>query len=197
MRLNRTELLNAIKFLKPAILTGSTGSMSCLHVKIDEGKAILTAGNGFVGKRVLLLEPAQLDLIEEPEEPKHYEFMIPRSTLEGFETICQKHKARFKDSPDQTLQIVDITPHFLESHKDKLEYFQPVESFPDLNGYFIGSGPIPATELLLQSEYAIDALKEFKGRVRMMLTGNSGHVQLSNFDESYQAFFMVMRQDKQ
>ena len=150
MQLDRSKLIKAIKFLKPAIskadeaeqkISDKIKALTYIHVRIDEGKCIMTAADGHMGKRVILERSPQL-LLEPTEQDPDQEFLIPRATIEAFETLCQKHKARFEKLAkiDHSLKFVDIFSDSLESHKNVITYEQPVGiRFPDIDGFFFAN----------------------------------------------------------
>ena len=146
MQLDRSQFLKAVKFLKPAILvTEGTEPMTNVHVKIVADRCQLTAANGVCGKRVTLVTPAQIAFDETEKPDDDQEFMIDKATLESFETLCQKHKAIFERAAkaDQTLKLIDIFSNVLESHKDRLNYIQPLGTFKDIGSFFFLRMPEP------------------------------------------------------
>lgn len=204
MQLDRSELLKAIKFLKPAIskadqseqnVSDQIKALTHVRVKIEDDVCTMTASDGYCGKRVILNKPPQLLLEGEPEKPENIQCLIPRATLEAFETLCQKHKSKFEklSKIDHSLKMVDIYPDALESHKDRLEYSQPVGiHFPDLDQLFFASGA-PVQDIKVNPLIVIDALKEFHGSVEITFSGANRPVHIKTEDLTFQAFFLPVK----
>ena len=78
--------------------------------------------------------------------------MIPKGTLESFETLMNKHKKKCKKlaKNDPTHLYIDITNEELESHGVVLRYPQPIYDFKDLETLFQKKqAPITDVNLLL------------------------------------------------
>ena len=202
MLLDRSEMIKAIKFLKPAILKADESeqntsdkikALTHVHVKIEGDFCTMTAGDGYCGKRVILNHPSQL-MLDEEKENEDGQFLIPRATLEAFETLCSKHKAKLEKSSriDHSLKFIDIFPDALESHKDRIEYNQPVGVvYPEIDRFF-HTGADPVEHLDANACVAIDALKEFTGNIQITFSGEDGPVYIQTEDMMFQAFFMVI-----
>ena len=204
MQLNRSELIKAIKFLKPAIskadeleqqVSDKIKALTHVHVKIDGDVCQLTAADGHCGKRVLLNRPTQLELEGDGPEIEDGEFLIPRATLEAYETLLIKHKSRFEKSAriDHSLKLIDIFSDSLESHKDKIEYLQPVGvHFPEIDQLFFANAE-PVQNIKINYMTAIDALKEFNDHVEVTFSGENGAIYIATEDKTYQAFFLPVQ----
>ena len=205
MQLDRSDLIRKIKFLKPAIskadeqeqnVSDKIKALTHVHVKIDGDVCTMTAADTHCGKRVILNKPPQLLLEGEEKTEPYQEFLIPRSTFEAFQTLCEKHKARFEklSKIDHSLKVIDIFSDVLESHKDRLEYLQPVGvTFPNLDTLFFANGS-PVQDIKINSLTVIDALKEFNNHVEVTFSGQNGPVYMCTEDKTYQAFFMPVSQ---
>jgi hypothetical protein len=201
MQLDRSVLLKAIKFLKPAISkadeeeqkhSDKIKALTHVHVRIDAGKCIMTAGDGTCGKRVHLKRPSQLVLVGKEEKTPDQEYLIPRATIEAFETLCQKHKAKFEKSAkiDHSLKLIDIFDTSLESHKNVIRYEQPIGlEYPDLDQFFFANKE-PVTDIKFSSGVVIDCLKEFGCHVEISFAGQREAVYICNDGAEYEAFFM-------
>jgi len=206
MLLDRSEMIKAIKFLKPAILKADESeqdtsekirALTHVHVKIEGDVCTMTAGDGHCGKRVILNHLAQLMLETEEKEIHDGNFLIPRATLEAFETLCSKHKAKLEKSSriDHSLKFIDIFPDALESHKDRIEYNQPVGVvYPEIDRFF-HTGADPVEHLNVNAGVVIDALKEFTCNIQITFSGEDGPVYIQTEDMTFQAFFMVQKRE--
>lgn len=192
MKLSREDFIKAARFVLPAVKDSEqqTDPLGFVNVNIEGGVCQLTTGNGFVAKRAVLTRVAQLEIDGAPQD-ETATFMIPKATLEGFLTICAKHKARFDKSTDATLKLVEIGSTELESHTDVIQYDQPVFSYPDLSTVFEVTGE-PTKEMIFDADSITKALKGFTGHVESMLCGDS--VYLSQDDMMFQAVFMLVGQ---
>lgn len=195
MQLYREEFLKAIKFLKPAILTDDRPDpLTCLHVKIDATTCVLTAGNYYIGKRVTLTSPMIPEDIEKSGSPQEYaDFLIPLSTLLSFETLCLKHKAKFKDTTDLSLKLIDIFKDRLESFKDFITYQQPITPpFPNLFKFFSLeiSNMAVVGKIRWKHDLMIDAMKEFDEVVEVYFNGETGHIYFKTESTNQEAFLM-------
>ena len=192
MQIDREQFLKAVKFLKPAMLISDyPDAKNYLHVKIEGDNCQLTTSDGHCGKRVTLTRCMQLAIDEdEPLDPDQG-YLIDKATLEGFETICQKHKTKFakKSKSDQSLRLIDISSQILESHEDALSYYQSKLTFPEIDEYFEAKTS-PVKSLKISPPIAIDVLKEFPGVVQMFFNGEEEAIYIRSHDITYQAFFM-------
>lgn len=206
MKVDREQFLKAVKFIKSAILvTDRLEPLGFVHVRIDEGKAILTAADHCVVKRVTLLEPAQMEVGDAKPFEKvemngvditgailRQKFMIHKPTLEAFETLCSKHKQKFKDSADQTLKLIEIGPTELVSHRDSIQYEQPAISYPlQKVEDFLHVVPEPVEETGVFADVILTAFKEFNDKAALSVTfsGPAGAVYIEQGDGEYQAAF--------
>ena len=198
MKLDRTELLKAIKFLKPAIMESEEpNALEYVHVKTIGERCQLTAGNKHCGKRATLFTPQQLTF-DEKEELEDMEFMIDKPILEAYEKLLSKHKTAFSKAvkTDNTLNYIRISPFMLESHKDTLRYNQPKFSYPDLDKFFV-EGNYETNDFTLDPVIAIDAMKEFVGDVQISFAEHReypGHIErvyMQSKSGEYQAFFLA------
>ncbi len=198
MKIDREQLLKAIKFLKPAIYQGENDDpMNFVHVSIDGDNCQLTACNGKIGKRVILTRSLQQDIEDDQEDNDALEYLIDKATLESFETLCQKHKAKIKPAAkDQTLKLIRISSHTLTSFSDRIIYRQPACTFPDIDKYF-QSGVSSVDYLHINSTYLIDALKEFNDVIEVKMSGTDGPIYMKSDDLTYQAFFLPVKQGKE
>jgi hypothetical protein len=195
MKLDRSEFIKAAEFIKHAILiSDEPDKLNFVHVEIIGERCQLTAANGHCGKRVTLFRPAQLS-IEETETPDpDQEYMIDRPTLLGYVELCKKHRTEFehKAKRDHTLRYIDIGAQALETHKDVLNYQQPTFEYPELDAYFVGSGT-EVSEMKIDPELAIKALKEFPGTVSVSFSGAGGPIVMGSREGEYQAFFLPIK----
>jgi hypothetical protein len=195
MKLDREQFIKASEFIKHAILiSDQPDPKNYVHVKIMGERCQLTAADGHCGKRVTLFRPAQLS-IEETEKPDpDQEYLIDRATLLGFVELCKKHKAEFKEKAkrDHTLRYIDIGASALETHKDVLSYQQPACEFPVIDTFFVGSGT-EVSEMKINPELAIKALKEFPGNVSVSFSGSGGPISMESNDGEYQAFYLPIK----
>lgn len=196
-KLDRQELLKAISFLKPAIMESKQpNSLEYVHVKTMGEECQLTAANGFLGKRLTLLKPQQLEF-EEPVSQKDMKFMIDKPILEAYEKLLQKHKTAFSKAvkSDHTLNYIDISPEVLGSHKDIFRYNQTKFTYPDIDKFFV-EGKFKLDHLRFNPEFVIDTLKGFPGIVHVSFEEHEKHpnipqrVYMQIETGEYQAFFM-------
>ena len=194
MKIDREQLIKAIKFLKHAILvTDRHEPLGFLHVRIDEGKAILTAADHYVAKRVTLIEPQQIEVDGPAKTDPNGQFMISKATLEAFETLCSKHKQKFRDSSDPSNKIIEISADELVSHKDTIHYEQPAYSYPleKVDDIFNRPGQ-PVGKLTIFPDVVLSAFKDFNQKTPLIVSfsGQSGAVYIEQDD--YQAAFLPM-----
>ncbi|NIA29476.1 MAG: hypothetical protein GWP06_06135 [Actinobacteria bacterium] len=152
----------------------------------------MTAYDGYCGKRVVLEKPQQLEIEPKWEENEDGEFLINRETAEAFEILCTKHKAKFEkvSRRDHSLRLIEIGPFSLDSHKDTLNYLQPVGiHFPNIDPLFFASKK-PVQNITFNSMRVLDAMKEFNNHVDVSFSGENGPVYVCTEDLTYQAFFM-------
>lgn len=192
MKIDREELIRAIKFIKPAILmTEQEDTRNYVHVKIEAGKMQLTACNGYCGKRAILVQSTQIDFMEQQEE-REGEFLINKPTLESFETLCTKHKAIFEKAAkaDASLKLVEIKDNELISCRDSISYNQPIGHYPDIDRFF-QYNRASTDRLLVDPKIMLDIFKEFgHGAVEINFSGEIDPVYVQQGDLTYQAFFM-------
>lgn len=205
MKLNRKEVIEAIGFLKPAITTTERVELgNHMQVQFDDGKAIFSALDIYIGKRVTLVEAVLPEKIEtkvllsgadgmEHDITKLLDtFLIPKATVEAFETLCKKHKAKLKKAAerDPEMGIIEITANELISYTDTIEYKQPIGlGFIKLDDFLTDSKQAKA-EFYANSGMLADVLKGFnKGKpVEFDLLGDNGPIYLHQNDQKYEAF---------
>jgi len=202
MILDRLELLKAIGFLKHAISDKEeSNGYNCLHVRFEKDKFILTAGNGFVTKKAILMRPitteemSRDDLDREKEDVKESpRFMIPLSTLSSFEKLISNHKKKAKKLAKnvQSFLYVEVEKNCLESFGVEIQYKQPAFQFLDFEGQFqIQQGAVVGS--FINSKWMESAVKGFDGStpVSVTYTGNKKPI---HFYQDSTEFEAIMNQ---
>lgn len=172
MQLERNEFLKAFNFLKPVMGSDKNAEdyRNYVHVRIDGVICTMTALNFRCGKRITLEKPdipidIEADQIESNTDiAEQYDFLINRSNLESFATLCQKHKAKLEKAArkDLTLKFIEIFPNRLESHKTTIRYMQPIGVvFPDKTSYFHTEIFSPE-KIQLDTDHMIDVMRGFE-----------------------------------
>lgn len=123
MRINRKEMIRAIKFLLPAIgQNESRRNLMHLHVKKEGSKVVMTGADAFRIKRVK---------ISLPEGTKRFQpFLVPRQMLVLFRQMCiqEKHHDR-----------VVVTRSELSVDTHGIKYKQPKLVYPEIDDLMTGN----------------------------------------------------------
>lgn len=116
MILKRSDFLQAVKFLKPAIGESEyRKSITVLNVELDTNGLIrLTGADAIMIKRVK---------IEMVKKSRFSSFSIPKNVLCVFEKICKL---------DKNIAVIELGKSVLKCGKFKLGYEQPTTEFPNL-----------------------------------------------------------------
>lgn len=140
MFLDRLETLSAINFIEPAIPRKVETGKSCLFIRVEADRLILTGGNEFVVKRATLVRPnttvEAADPVKVAEAPQT--FMIPRADLLAFKEMMKEHKADCKklSKNDPSYLFVEVDEKEMTSYDGKIVYQQPKFEFKDLEPFF-------------------------------------------------------------
>ena len=121
MLFNRKELIQAIKFLLPAIgQNESRRSLMNLYVEQKENRVFLTAANAYIIKCAYVYITGQ---------KKNFKpFMIPRQILIYYRQMLNK-------SPEY---VCDVSRSELKADDISLKYKQPCVDYPNLTGLITG-----------------------------------------------------------
>lgn len=193
MILDRLEFLKAVGFLKPAIVTDQdTSAFHSLHLRVEQDRVVLTAGNSDIAKKVVMVRPISTDEMskEQLEKDKPHQFMIPYSNLMSFETLIKKHKAKAKKlgKKDQGYLYIEIEKDRLESFGVELVYTQPSCEYRDFeSGFDVQKGPV--SEIFLVSSNAEKAFKGFDGSspVEVSMCGDGKAIHLFQKSTKFEA----------
>lgn len=205
MKVDREEFINAAKFLTPAIFDmEEQNAMKYVHARVDEGKMILTATNGHIGKRRILVEPEVPETIDRYQKKQNGEiddeleevsFMIDKATFEAFTILCKKHKAalseKVKKSPE--MRIIHISRSTLESGANVDTYRQPDGlQFPDVSMFFQAKKKA-ASEIQINPGLFKDALTGFENSkpVEVSLCEKDGIVHFQQDNLTYEAYLIL------
>lgn len=140
LTLDRLEFLGMWEFLKHVIPNSEESGKNCLFIRIDEGKVIFTGGGPYASKKVILIQPNDIEKNENSKKVPET-FMIPKSSVLGFETLLKEDKKickKLSKSGDLSHLCIHINDNLLVSHVNSLEYSQPGYQFKDLETYFSG-----------------------------------------------------------
>ena len=181
MELDRQEVSSAILFIAPAIPKKVETGRNCLFVRVEEGRIILTGGNEFVVKQVVLVRPITTTEAEGAKEgnalPKT--FMIPRAEVMAFKEMMKEHKVDCKklSKNDPSYLFVGIEEDRLISYDAKIDYQQPKFEYKDLDPIFqITKGTV--SEIPVMSGDISDTVFGFKKseKIDITFTGHQGPI---------------------
>ena len=138
LNLDRLEFLGMWEFLKHVIPNSEESGKNCLFIRIDEGKVVCTGGGEHASKKIILVHHSDIGDQKKSKKELPETFMIPKSTLLGFETLLKEDKKICKklSKADPSHLFISITDCKLESHVNILEYSQPNYQFKDLEPFF-------------------------------------------------------------
>ena len=140
MILRKNEIMQAFKFLKPAI-GGNESRKNLMVVNVEYGRddyAILTAANSFIIKRVKL---------ETIESKMFYTFNINKPAICTFEKICRIEK---------NIRFAGVSSSILSCGDFGLKYKQQETDFPNL-------------EKLLSTDYKSQPIDNYSGLSHYLL----------------------------
>ncbi len=188
MNLDRLEVLAMIGFIKHVI--PENGDESYLFVKVENDTVICIGGTGSIAKKVVLVKHPD---IEKRKNVIPGTFMIPKSSLLGFETIMNKHKKLCKKlaKSDPNYLFVDVTENRLESHGVDIIFPKPSRDFEDMEHLF-QKNKAPITDMIILSCEIEDIMKGFKKskQVKATFSGKGETVHFSQDSTGYEAFFI-------
>lgn len=193
MNLDRLEVLGMIGFIKHVIPDGDESGNNCLFVMIDGDKVICTGGGVHAAKKVVLVRHMDMEEQAKTKKLPPNTFMIPKGTLESFETLLNKHKKKCKkmtkNNPSQL--YIDITSEELESHGVILRYPQPISKFKDLEGLF-SKNKEPVTDINLMPGDVSSIMAGFKKSkpVKTTFSGDDGQIHFIQEATDYEAILI-------
>ncbi len=119
MEILRTEFIDAMKFLKPAIGNNeSRKNLTYLHAKTKGKELVFTAADSFLIKRVIL---------ESEDKDEESDFLIDKKTLECFIKVCKVHNDKYN-----CCEPVKIKNDQLNSQLVRMGFVQPGLEYPNL-----------------------------------------------------------------
>lgn len=171
MNLDRLEVLGMIGFIKHVIPDSEDSGKNCLFVRVEQDRVICTGGGEHAAKKVVLVRYMDMEEAAKTKTPPPKTFMIPKGTLESFETLMQRHKKKCKKlaKNDPSHLYIDITNEELESHGVVLRYPQPIYQFKDMEGLF-QKKQAPITDLNLLPGDVSDVMSGFKKSAPVKIT---------------------------
>lgn len=192
MNLDRLEVLGMIGFIKHVIPDSEETGKNCLFIRIEGDKVICTGGGEHAAKKVVLIRHQDMEEGSKKKVPEN--FMIPKGTLEAFETLLLKHKKKCKKlaKNDPSHLYIDITNDELESHGVVLKYPQPEYQFKDLEPLF-ENNKAPVEKLFLYSGDVSNVMAGFKKskQVETIFSGEDcGPIHFIQKDTDYQAILI-------
>lgn len=137
MKTTISELVDAIKFLLPAIgKNESRRNLMNLYVEKKTNQIILTAANAFLIKRQVISEV----VMDGEEGSKDCSFLIPGHVLKNYLYMLENYQLQNEESWHK---IATITPSFLDiRNRESIQYEQPGYEYPNLDGLFSGESEI-------------------------------------------------------
>ncbi len=170
-----------------------------MHVKIDGVKCIMTAADAVIMKRVTLEKQLVIEYQDNIEDP-YQEFLINKDILEGFETLCKKHKSKLaqKIKKDPSFALIDINSHRLESNGVKVTHEQPVVGrYPNLDG-LLTRDLIPASKIGIMPVAITEVMKGFSANsaVKFSFSGSEDCIHVYQKSTEYTAIIMPTKIDR-
>lgn len=200
MLIDRQEILGVIEFIAAVIPDTDETGKNCLFVRVEDDRFIFTGGSEFTAKKVVLLranttEEAAKEL-KKKALPKT--FMIPKGTLQAFETMMKKHKAKAKKMAknDQSYLYVDIDDKELESFGNVVTYPQPSYQFKNLEPLFEKKRE-PVGELPINRSDLDDIMRGFSKSKQITTTfsGDGGIIHFHQKSTGYEAILIPPFED--
>ena len=190
MNLDRLEVLGMIGFIKHVIPDSDETGKNFLFIRVDEGKIVCTGGGEHSSKKVVLVRHQDMEETAKTKKPGPKTFMIPKGTLESFETLLNKHKKKCKKlaKNDPSHLYIDITSEKLESHGVVLCYPQPEYKFKDLEGLF-SKNKAPVSEIFILSGDVSAIMAGFKKskQVKTTFSGDGEPIHFLQSSTGYEA----------
>ena len=198
MNLDRLEVLRMIGFIKHVIPDDEDTMRNCVFVRVDGDRVTFTGGADHSAKKVVLIRQIDMEEAAKTKTPPAKTFMIPKGTLESFETLMNKHKKKCKKlaKNDPSHLYVDIQHDQLESHNVILLYPQPSHKFKELETLF-QKKQSPVTDLFLLPGEMSDTIAGFtKGKqVKITFAADGGPIHFHQPSTDYEAILIPPPED--
>lgn len=196
MILDRLEFLKAVKFLKHSISDNEEKAKSCLHLRVEDDKCVLTGGGSYTAKKVVLNRPITTEEMSKKGIEDDFgakSFLIPKGTLLSFETLMDKHKKKCKklSKNDASYLYIEVDEGNLESFGVEISYKKPRFDFIDFEPLFqVKKKPVDEIGLnSLDTKHVVDGFDK-SSVVILTMCGEDKQMHFYQKETEYEAILL-------
>ena len=191
MNLDRFQFESMIALVKDAI--PDNGDDSGLFVSVDGDVVTFIGGTKNLAKKTTLVIHNDIEGFMKIGKKIPDTFMIPKSSLLGFEKMMKEHKSICKKlgKGEPSYLFIQMSDKGLYSQKESVDFPHPSRKFEDMRALF-QKGQAPVIDMIILSGEIDTVLKGFSKskQIKVTFSGDGETVHFKQKETDHEAFFI-------